>query len=105
MQATTRTQYVRMRIPWLACRGWGPGMVPFTDNLLRACRKLAIKLEDSMRFQGRVFLSEIGSPEHDYSHLLQLFGERLQRYTPVHAMSTCHSPCRPHPTTANTCIR
>ena len=50
-------------------------MVPFTDNLLRACRKLAIKLEASMRFQGRVFLSEIGTPEHDYSHLIQLFGE------------------------------
>lgn len=50
-------------------------MVPFTDNLLRACRKLASKLEDSMRFQGRVFLSEIGTPEHDYGHLLQLFGE------------------------------
>ncbi|KAL3142557.1 hypothetical protein ABBQ38_002877 [Trebouxia sp. C0009 RCD-2024] len=48
-------------------------MVPFTDNLLRACRKLASKLEDSMRFQGRVFLSEIGTPEHDYGHLLQLF--------------------------------
>ena len=52
-------------------------MVPFTDNLLRACRKLAIKLEDSMRFQGRVFLSEIGSPEHDYRHLLRLFGEQI----------------------------
>ena len=50
-------------------------MVPFTDSLLRACRKLAIKLEASMRFQGRVFLSEIGTPEHDYSHLIQLFGE------------------------------
>lgn len=50
-------------------------MVPFTDNLLRACRKLAIKLEASMRFQGRVFLSEIGTPEHDYGHLIQLFGE------------------------------
>ena len=52
-------------------------MVPFTDDLLRACRKLASKLEDSMRFQGRVFMSEIGSPEHDYSHLLQLFGKQL----------------------------
>ena len=52
-------------------------MVPFTDNLLRACRKLAIKLEDSMRFQGRVFLSEIGTPEHDYNHLIRLFGEML----------------------------
>lgn len=77
MQATTRTQYVHIKETRLACRGWGPGMVPFTENLLQACRKLAIKLEDSMRFKGRVFLSEIGSPEHDYSHLLRLFGERL----------------------------
>lgn len=58
----------------LECRAWGPGMVPFTDLLLKACRKLAIKLEASMQFKGRVFLSEIGSPEHDYSHLIQLFG-------------------------------
>lgn len=52
-------------------------MVPFTDSLLRACRKLAIKLEASMRFQGRVYLSEIGTPEHDYNHLIQLFGEHF----------------------------
>ena len=58
-------------------------MVPFTDNLLRACRKLAEKLEASMKFQGRVFLSEIGSPEHDYSDLLRLFGERLYLDIPV----------------------
>ena len=52
-------------------------MVPFSDSLLAACRKLAIKLEASMRFEGRVFLSEIGSPEHDYSHLKHLFGMLL----------------------------
>ncbi|KAL0051196.1 hypothetical protein WJX82_003584 [Trebouxia sp. C0006] len=59
-------------------RAWGPGMVPFTDSLLQACRKLAIKLEASMRFEGRVFLSEIGSPEHEYSHLIQLFDVPIQ---------------------------
>ena len=50
-------------------------MVPFTQPLLLACRKLAAKLMASMRFEGRIFISEVGWPEHEYDHLLQLFGE------------------------------
>ena len=51
-------------------------MVPFSQPLLLACRKLAAKLMASMRFEGRVFLSEIGWPEHAYSDLIQLFGKQ-----------------------------
>lgn len=58
-------------------------MVPFTEPLLLACRKLAAKLMASMRFEGRVFLSEIGWPEHEYSDLIQLFGNHHAEMTAV----------------------
>ncbi|KAL0026084.1 hypothetical protein WJX79_008571 [Trebouxia sp. C0005] len=73
-------------------RAWGPGMVPFTDSLLQACRKLAIKLEASMRFEGRVFLSEIGSPEHEYSHLIQLFDVPIQERCQQHGFEIKGGP-------------
>lgn len=63
-------------------------MVPFSQPLLLACRKLAAKLMASMRFEGRVFLSEIGWPEHEYSDLIKLFGKQR-----VAKPSTCRFHC------------
>lgn len=66
-------------------------MVPFSEPLLHACRKLAAKLMASMRFEGRVFLSEIGWPEHEYSDLIRLFGKCSLRLTLL--LVGCAGPC------------
>ena len=56
-----------------------------------------------MRFKGRVFLSEIGSPEHDYSHLLRLFGERVHLGVTLLCMYTLVLMSQSMQTTANNC--